>query len=149
MAKRLPSPELIASRVEAQLDVQLRHFDGLDNKAGIVLGFAGILVAIGNGATIALAVAGRVAAVAAAVLALWAFLPRKYPVLDMRKLRDRYLRADLEFTTLHLLDTEIRMEERASALLDRKAFRLKLAVGLLATAALMIAAGTLLDGGMR
>jgi hypothetical protein len=76
-------------------------------------------------------------------------LPRKYPVLDMRKLRDRYLRADLEFTTLHLLDTEIRMEERASALLDRKAFRLKLAVGLLAAAALMIAAGTLLDGGMR
>ena len=30
----------------------------------------------------------------AALLALWAFLPREYPVLDTRKLRDRYLRAD-------------------------------------------------------
>jgi hypothetical protein len=114
-----------------------------------VLGFAGILVAIGNGATVALAVAGRVAAVAAAVLALWAFLPRKYPVLDMRKFRDRYLRADLEFTTLHILDTEIRMEERASALLERKAFRLKMAVGLLAAAVLLIATGILSEGGTR
>jgi hypothetical protein len=112
-----------------------------------VLGFAGILVAIGNGATVALAVAGRVAA--AAVLALWAFLPRKYPVLDMRKFRDRYLRADLEFTTLHILDTEIRMEERASAPLERKAFRLKMAVGLLAAAVLLIATGILSEGGTR
>ncbi|MGH2827743.1 MAG: hypothetical protein ACRDKF_12305 [Actinomycetota bacterium] len=149
MAKRLPSLELIASRVETQLDFQLRHFDGLDNKAGIVLGFAGILVAIGNGATVALAVAGRVVAVAAAMLALWAFLPRKYPVLDMRKLRNRYLRADLEFTKLHLLDTEIRMEERASSLLGLKAFRLKLAVGFLAVAVFLTAAGILFEGGTR
>ena len=41
MAEGLPSLDLVASRVEVQLDHQLRHFDGLDNKAGIVLGFAG------------------------------------------------------------------------------------------------------------
>ncbi|MBA2273701.1 MAG: hypothetical protein H0W21_07355 [Actinobacteria bacterium] len=94
-----------------------------------------------------MATATRLAAVGAALLSLWAFLPRKYPVLDTRKLRDRYLRADPGFTKLHLLDTQIRMEEVASALLDRKAFRLKLAVGLLAIAVLLIAAGMLLSGG--
>jgi len=112
MVEGLPSLDLVASRVEVQLDHQLRHFDGLDNKAGIVLGFAGVLVAIADGFE-ALAIAGRIGAVGAALLALWAFLPRKYPVLDTRKLRDRYLRADSGFTKLHLLDTQIRMEEGA------------------------------------
>lgn len=129
-----------------KLEHQLRHFDGLDNKAGIVVGFAGVVVAIAEGLKL-LAIAGRLAAVVAALLALWSFLPRTYPVLDTRKLRDRYLRADPEFTKLHLLDTQIRMEERASALLDRKAFRLKLAVGFLAAAVLFIAVGILLEGG--
>jgi hypothetical protein len=49
MAERLPSLDLIASLVEVQQDHQLRHFDGLDNKAGIMLGFAGVLVAIADG----------------------------------------------------------------------------------------------------
>ncbi|MCA1571597.1 MAG: hypothetical protein LC798_15015 [Chloroflexi bacterium] len=146
MAEGLPSLDLIAWRVEAQLEHQLRHFDGLDNKAGVVLGFAGVLVAIADGFG-PLAFAGRIVAVGAGLLALWAFLPRKYPVLNTRRLRDRYLRADPGFTKLHLVDTQIRMEERASALLDRKAFRLKLAVGLLALAILLIAGSMLLSGG--
>ncbi len=49
MAEGLPSLDLIASLVEAQQAHQLRHFDGLANKAGIVLGFAGVLVAIADG----------------------------------------------------------------------------------------------------
>lgn len=145
MAEGLPSLDLVASRVDVQLEHQLSHFDGLDNKAGIVLGFAGVVVAIADGLE-PLAIAGRIAAVGAALLSLWAFLPRKYPVLDTRLLRDRYLRADPGFTKLHLLDTQIRMEEEASTLLDRKSFRLKLAVGLLAVAVLFIA-GMLLTGG--
>ncbi len=146
MANGLPSLDLVALRVQAQLEHQLQHFDGLDNKAGIVVGFAGVVVAIAEGLRL-LAIAGRLAAVLAALLALWSFLPRRYPVLDTRKLRDRYLRADPEFTKLHLLDTQIRMEERASVLLDRKAFRLKLAVACLAAAVLLMAAGILLEGG--
>ncbi|MPZ93131.1 MAG: hypothetical protein GEU68_16210 [Actinobacteria bacterium] len=146
MTERLPSVDLVASQVKLQLEHQLKHFDGLDNKAGIVLGFAGVLVAIANGSE-PLTIAGRIAAVGAALLSLWAFLPRKYPVLDTRKLRDRYLRADPGFTKLHLLDTQIRMEEEASALLARKASRLKLAVGLLAVGVLLSAAGMLVTGG--
>ncbi|MBA3430634.1 MAG: hypothetical protein H0U16_04025 [Actinobacteria bacterium] len=84
-------------------------------------GFAGVLVAIADGLE-PLAIAGRVAAVGAALLSLWAFLPREYPVLDTRKLRDRYLRADPGFTRPHLLDTQIRMEQGASALLAARLF---------------------------
>jgi len=148
MGEGLPSLDVVASQVEAQLEHQLRHFDGLDSKAGMVLGFAGVLVAVAEGIE-PLVIAGRIAAAGAALLSLWSFLPRKYPVLDTRRLRDRYLRADPGFTTLHLLDTQIAMEERASAILDRKASRLKLGVGLLAFAILLIAAGMLYTGGSR
>jgi hypothetical protein len=111
VAEGLPSLDLIVSRVEDQLEHQLRHFDGLDNKAGIVLGFAGVLVAVTDGFQ-ALAMASRIAAVGAALLSLLAFLPRKYPVLDTRKLRDRYLRADAGFTQLHLLTPRSRWNKK-------------------------------------
>lgn len=48
MAQRLPSLDLIAEEADAQLRAQFRHFEGLDTKAGIVLGFAGVLVALGD-----------------------------------------------------------------------------------------------------
>ncbi|MGH2700065.1 MAG: hypothetical protein ACRDJL_12845, partial [Actinomycetota bacterium] len=67
MVERLPSIHLIASRVEVQLEHQLKHFDGLDNKAGIVLGFAGVLVAVADGSE-PLTIVGRIAAVGAAML---------------------------------------------------------------------------------
>ena len=130
------------------MEHQLSHFDGLDNKAGIVLGFSGVLVAIAEGLE-PLASAGRVAAGASGLLSMWAFLPRNYPVVDTRKLRDRYLRADPSFTKLHLLDTQIKMEQDASKLLHVKALRLKFAVSLLALAVLLVAAGMLVSGGVH
>lgn len=145
MAGGLPSLRLIAARVDAQLDLQIRHFESLDNKAGIVLGFAGVLVAVAGG-TGGFAVVGRVSAVSASLFALWAFLPRNYPVIDTRKLRDRYLRADPEFTDLHLLHTQIAMEELASEVLRRKAFRLRVSISLLAASILFFAIRILVEG---
>jgi hypothetical protein len=68
MAGGLPSLHLIAARVDAQLDLQIRHFESLDNKAGIVLGFAGVLVAVAGG-TDGFAVVGRVSVVSASLFA--------------------------------------------------------------------------------
>jgi hypothetical protein len=59
MAGGLPSLDLVASRVDVQLEHPLSHFDGLDNKAGIALGFAGVVVAIADGSE-PLAIAGRI-----------------------------------------------------------------------------------------
>lgn len=147
MATGLPSLRRITGRVEAQLELQIRHFESLDNKAGIVLGFAGVLVAVARGAG-GFAVGGRVIAVSASLFALWAFLPRNYPVINTRKLRDRYLRADPEFTDLHLLDTQIAMEERAAEVLRRKALRLRVSIALLAASILLFAIRILVEGGI-
>jgi hypothetical protein len=145
MATGLPSLGRIAARVEAQLELQMRHFESLDNKAGIVLGFGGVLVAVAGG-TGGFAAVGRVTAVSASLFALWAFLPRNYPVIDTRKLRDRYLRADPEFTDLHLLHTQIAMEERASEVLRKKALRLRISIILLAASILLFAIRILVEG---
>ena len=145
MTNGLPSLHPISAKVEAQLERQLQHFDGLDNKAGIVLGFASVVVAVADGSKV-LATTGRLCATAAALLALWSFLPRSYPVVDTKRLRERYLRSDPQFTKLHLLDTHIAMEEMASDLLERKAFRLKMAVGFLSFGVLLIGVGIMVAG---
>jgi hypothetical protein len=109
----LPSLELLAETVESELAAQERRGDALDSKAGVLLGFAGVLVGLtvsnldGTLATIGAACAGG-----AAVLAGLAFIPRSFPTLKLRPLRRRYLTADEEFTRLRLLDTRIAMQQR-------------------------------------
>lgn len=85
----------------------MRHFEGLDAKAGILLGFAAALVALAIGERGLLARIGTGLAVASALAAVWAFFPRLYPVLDLRNLRERYLRAEPAFTKLALMDTSL------------------------------------------
>ncbi len=140
--ERLGSIDVLFEEVRVQRELQIRHFEGLDSKAGIVLGFAGVVVAIANGISF-LSLIGAGFAVLAALLALWAFIPRNYPILDLYKLRERYLRAEADFTRLHLLDTQIEMSREASRLLERKARRLKVAVASLAAAAVFITAAML------
>lgn len=109
MNERLSSLELVASEVKSELEQQLRHFEGLDTKAGIVLGFAGVLVALSGKVEPLVGRVGLGLAALAALLAVWAFFPRTFPVLDLSQLRERYLTAEPEFTALHLLDTRLEM----------------------------------------
>lgn len=44
--QRLPSLDVVLAAVEAQRDKQLGHFESLDNKAGVLLGFAGAIAAL-------------------------------------------------------------------------------------------------------
>jgi hypothetical protein len=89
------------------------HADSLDAKAGVVLGFSGVLIGLGATAqsadsnTIVFQI-GLGVAVAAAVLAVSAFLPRPYPTLALGPLRDNYLTEPKDYTRLRLLDTRSR-----------------------------------------
>lgn len=47
--ERLGSIDVLFEEVRVQRELQIRHFEGLDSKAGIVLGFAGVVVAIADG----------------------------------------------------------------------------------------------------
>lgn len=131
---RFPSLELIAEAVATDQAAQLRHFESLDTKAGIVLGFAGVLVALGTGSQAELGIVALIVGAAAALFALLAFVPRSYPVLELRKTRDRYLPSDPRFTKLHVIDTRIAIVEETSRLLMRKARWLKAAILMLALA---------------
>lgn len=77
------------------------HAESLDSKAGVVLGFAGVLVGLGATAqsTVSEQVAFQVGlgfAVLAALLAALSFLPRRYPVLEVARLRENNLMASIE-----------------------------------------------------
>ena len=70
------SLDVVIDEVRETTDAQLRHFDALDAKAGIVLGFAGALVALAPSKPSTLLTVGRSAAVASGLLSLWSFWPR-------------------------------------------------------------------------
>lgn len=128
----------MAEEVETQLKEQLRHFEGVDTKAGIVLGFAGVLVALSERLEGPATSIGFGLAVLAVLLSVWAFLPRDFPVLAVTELRERYLTAEPEFTILHLLDTRVEMWHQAAKILRSKALRLKLALLSLAVAVIFV-----------
>jgi uncharacterized membrane protein len=141
----LPSLELLAGTVEAELAAQERPGDALDSKAGVLLGFAGVLVGLtvtrleGDLATVGAACAG-----VAAVLAGVAFVPRSFPTLKLRPLRRRYRTADEEFTRLRLLDTRIAMQHETLRHLRVKAYLVTVAsIALGAAVFLTVLAGTL------
>ena len=90
--QQLPSLAIVLAQVVAERETMNAHAESLDGKAGVVLGFAGVLV--GLGATAQITISGTVifeiglaVAVVAAILAAWAFLPRRYPVLEVERLR--------------------------------------------------------------
>jgi hypothetical protein len=139
--KGIRSLSVVREEVRVERDAQLRHFDSIDAKAGILLGFAGALVALSPIRTDALVEVGRYVAVVSGFLSLWAFWPRRYWSTNLRPLRDRYLAAEPEFTSLRLLDTQIDMAEHTAEVLRSKAVRLKAAMIALAIAVLLTGIG--------
>jgi hypothetical protein len=137
----LRSLDLVAREVHRQLEYQLRHFEGIDTKAGVTLGFAGAFVALTFGKSGDLIKAAAVAAAAAGFFALLAFWPRKYPFIESFRLRSKYLTAEAPFTAVHLLDTKIKMETKAKAVIRSKVQRLELSLCLLVAALALAAAG--------
>lgn len=116
------------------------HFDALDTKAGIILGFSGALIALSPSGGLVVDL-GRYAAVASGLLALWTFWPRRFLVMDLRALRDLYLRADEAFTQRRVLDTQVEMAHQLAGFLRAKAGRLKASMALLALSAMLSSIG--------
>ncbi len=147
----LPSLALILAQVGSERETTNSHAESLDTKAGVVLGFAGVLV--GLAATVPPSDAHRLAfhvglgmGVLAAVLGAAAFFPRRYPVLEPAVLR-QFLASREDETRLALLDTQIDMIEDIASLVKRKGRRVQLAVIALTIAAAMVVVGTLVAGG--
>ena len=117
-----------------EVDAQQRRADAVDGKAGLVLGFAGIFVSLGAGFVPApFALAARVVASAAALLALAAFVPRPAPHLSLVELRRRGGDDSQRIRAL-VLDTLILAYAATEATVAAKVAYLRRAIGLLTVA---------------
>jgi len=141
----MDSLDLLLDTVRQERAAQLSHFDALDSKAGIVLGFAAALIALSSEVSRWFRDVGVIGLALSAIVAATAFIPRKLPVLDVGELR-AYLRADVDFTRLRLHDTQLSMIQTGSLELKRKARLLKLSVLLLGAGAVTLAAGIIVGG---
>lgn len=137
--------DVLAAEVRDQLVAQTRRFDRLDTRAGVLLGFAGVFVALSSQTFGFWIVAGRLASVVSAVFALGSFLVSDFPAVDLIRLRKKHLSGKDSLTRLTLLDTHIAMLETARRLTDRKARRVKVTIGGLSIAIVLAIVGLLVE----
>jgi len=129
-----PSADIIGEEIRRELGFQLQHFEAIDSKAGLILGFSGVLVAL-SGSHLGKGVAALWAlAACAALCALMATLPRSFASMNVRVLREKYLQSHARFTSRVLIDTHIQMIQEISATIQVKARWLKGAFSFLALA---------------
>ena len=143
MPESMPSLELVAGEIRTERDALVRHLDALDAKAGIVLGSAGVFVAIGTRRLPPLGGAALALAVLSALLALAALMQQRFATGDVIGLR-RYLATETGVTELVILDTSVVIIERLRNVLRRKVQLFSLASTLLALAVAATSVGTLL-----
>lgn len=139
--RSIRSLDLLLGQVGVERAQQIPHFDALDGKAGIILGFAGALIALAPVGDRLLLDLSRLAALVAGFLALAAFWPRSILTTHVSELRAHYLAADETFTKLALLDAQTEMTMSARSILRGKALRLRAAMVSLGMAALFTAVG--------
>jgi hypothetical protein len=145
MMRGISAIEIVADEVRSERAAQLGHFDAVETKAGVLLGFAGAITALSSRPVGPFSASGLGAAVLSGLLALMSFWPRKYWRTDLEALRARYLAADPAFARIRLLDSQIVMAERSYRTLAWKVRFLKLAMVSLAAAVPLSALGTALE----
>jgi hypothetical protein len=144
MAESMPSLELVSAEVRAQRDELIRHLDAVDAKAGILLGSAGLVSALAVPHASWESAGSLALAVLAALAALGALLPQRFPAWDVVDLQ-RYVVAEFVFTKISMLDTTITMVRELKLAVDRKPVQLRFAALLLALAVVATAVGTITD----
>ena len=137
--------DVVADEVHDERVALLAHFDAVDTKAGVVLGFAGAIAALSSRPTGVATGASLVAATVSGLSALMSFWPRRYWRTDLESLRAKYLSADPAFARISLLDSQIVMAGRSYGALRWKVRFLKLAMLALACAVPLAALGATVD----
>jgi hypothetical protein len=138
------SLETILDEARSERAIQLRHFDALDARAGVILGFAGVLVALfpSGGPLIDL---GRLAAVASGLLALWTFSQRPETGVDLSPLIEQYSSADPDFTVRRLIRAHVDLTEILRRLVRVKIARLRASMTALAAGAVLSSLGLVVN----
>jgi hypothetical protein len=136
----LPALDLIFEEVSKEFESRDAAMKSFDTRAGTVLAFSAALAAFAPGDQAIGSSLGRVVAIAAAGLAVYSLLPRKFPALKPDEARV-YLSLQRDEALLRLLDTKIAMANEAAGIIKRKAQRLKYAIIATGAAVLLLASG--------
>jgi hypothetical protein len=143
---RRGSLDVIEDYVRRELDAEERRADAVDGKAGLVLGFSGVLVSLGSTyVRPPLAVAARVLAGVAGLLAVLAFRPRTFPSLDLAALHERYAAADPDVTRRRIVNLFVDAHPRVRARFRVKLACLRLAVRFLGLAVALMVVGSIVE----
>jgi len=138
----------LAGAVERTADSQERRVASLDQRAGVLLGFAGILVGLilrdPSGLNWLSFVAAGVAT-AGALAAGFSILPRKFKTLDPRELLESWAALPADEASFKILSTMAENYEENEPGARKKARRVGLAGGLvvLSVVLIVIAQGTI------
>jgi len=151
------SLELIARHVERQLDLQWGHWDLVDGRLRLLLGFVGavfvaVLAFISNragdltGATIGLVVAAILLLMLSAVLAGLAWLPREFDrPPEPLHLRQKYLGKPTQEVVLAVVDTMVEAYNDNRRRIDDKLGAFRRAAASLAVAVFLMATGAIVE----
>ncbi|MGH2596912.1 MAG: hypothetical protein ACRDH7_13220 [Actinomycetota bacterium] len=139
---RVRSLGLVKEVVRDERAAQLSHFDALDTKAGIILGFAGALIALSPSGRSVIIGIGKVSALASAIFAIATFWPRRFWNVDVRSLRDDYLAVEPHLAEVRVLDTMIAIAKQNDETLARRGRQLKVSMSALGMAAFLVGLGT-------
>ena len=119
------SIEILAGEVRTELSAQRAHVESLDAKAGVLLGLAGLLVALAPSAASVWADGARFSSVVSAGYSLVALLPRNHMFVDLRVFRAATLVEEPASMRSAILDLHLEMIDETLFVIDHKSRRLR------------------------
>lgn len=140
MAEEHPSLGFLLEQYEGALAQLRAHFEGADRKIAALIVASGVLIGLSPAMSPWFLLPGMVALICAGALALWAYWPRKYPIIRPERLRD-YLNSPHDLTRVTVLDTYEVMILQTEKMVINKGLRLKMAFAAFAVAAIVFAIG--------
>lgn len=140
--ERVPSLSVVEQALTVEESFYRFRANGLDSKAGLTLGAAGVLVALIGLHPGVLGLVSQILALASGAAAVRVLFPRVDKTVGVGELRDRYLGGDPVRTRLIVLNTRIDLHDRDERQLLAKLRYFRAAAGLLlmSSAALVIRA---------
>lgn len=147
--QKLPSIDIVLDEVRRTLDFQFEQLDGLDTKSGIVLGIAGVILALlvtsllGQSSSVVNSSLVKVALAAIILSLILSFVTiyiRKYNrPPNLERLRSYYISLDAEETKRNIIDISMDAIQKNEELIHRRVclvkcsyFILGIGLGLLA-----------------
>lgn len=146
-----PGLAVVGDVIERTVDAQERRVASLDQRGGVLLGFAGLLVGIILRDPAGLdwwSVAAAACAALAALAAGVSIFPLLTNSLDPTELLELYAGEPAEAAQFRILSTVTRLYEEDLPRARRKAVALRVATGLLFAAVLLVGAGATIKSGL-